>query len=196
MAAESGPRGAARQTLRPSQVTIAKNKTRAVLALENEPEIAVQIALFITGFSALDVTLPSLFSQITGINPAASERILGTAKSVGARISMIDAACRSSDHGAEMNAFYDEVVQELKYIEKRRNLFAHAPMASTKKRGEIRALGFRMDQRTTREELLTESNIRKDCARVERTSYAIWSLLKGQNYELKPLRDVSRGITS
>jgi hypothetical protein len=170
----------------PTEVKVSENGARAVLALEGEPDIAIQIALFISGFSALEVTLPELFAEATGLRSEVAQNILANCKQIYVKISMIDSACRSVDRGPALNRLFDEIVAHLKHINKRRNIYAHVPFVSTGKSGELRALVSRRG--SGKDEVITAEIVRDDCVRVEQVSYAIFQFLKGRTTHQQSLR--------
>ena len=174
---------------RPSEYTISEKEWRAVCALEKEPLIAAQIGIFVGQFGGIEISLPPLLSEMTGLPGSACEHMLGIHTSFARRLDTIEVASKAITHGSEREKFYDEVISEIKYLNSRRDRYCHSQYTQTTKTDEIRMLSFRTDtKRKTEEEIITMRSIKADCARAERVNLALASLLTPRKHELLPLR--------
>lgn len=173
---------------RPSEYTISDSQWRSRTPIDDEPEIGHEIARFIALFSAIETHFPAMLSTLTGMDRSMSEHLLSVTTDFGKRLDMVDVAALAADLSADDVAFFDEVLAEMKNLQRRRNLYCHAVMSRTDKPGEISMSSFRFDFRDTREEIITAETVRKDCVLAERLNLALWHVYKGTAHERKPLR--------
>ncbi|WP_431281836.1 hypothetical protein ACQW02_20900 [Humitalea sp. 24SJ18S-53] len=174
---------------RPSEFIISDKQWRAVSALEKLPEVGLQVAIFINHFGAIENSLPSLFSKITGIDGSTSEHLLGVSTSFSQRLGIVETASLAVEMTEGFNAFYDELFSEIKFLEGRRNSYCHSLYTNTGHADQIRMICYKTDgRRATKEEIITALSVKKDCARAERVSLSLFYLLEGTRILSKPLR--------
>ena len=156
--------------------------------MDDEPEIAHQIARFIALFACIEVNFPAILSTLTGVDRSTAEHLLSITTSFSRRMEMINVAHLAAKLPPDAELFFDEVLSEAKSIERRRNIYAHSVYQSTDKKGEIRLLSYRLDFRQTVEEVITAETVKRDCIIAERLTVALWKQYEGTSHERLPLR--------
>ncbi len=156
--------------------------------MDDEPEIANAVGRFLALFTSIESHLPAMLATLTGMDRSTSEHLLSVSTDFGRRLAMVDTARLAANLNEGKQAFFDEVLSEIKNLQKRRNLYCHGLYQTTGIPGEIRMSSYRFDFRNTAEEVITIQTLNKDCELAERLNLALWKFYEDTSHERRPLR--------
>lgn len=163
----------------PSTIDIGEDAYNQRTAFHYEPLIALKVAHFICMFSAVEISLPSILSEITGMNSTTCEAVIGTHKGLSSRMELIDAALKQTDLSPELNSYFETLLALIKNMISRRNMYCHSLYKTTPIPGQLMMIGYRMDWKTkTKEEILTVEAIEKDLVSIQQLNFSIFCLCK------------------
>ena len=144
------------------------------LALDNEPEIAQQVGILLSGFAILELTLPGILSKLSGMSFEDADITLGHFRSVGTRLDFIMSIAQTRTQNEEAKNIM-AVIDAAKVCNSIRNRYVHSlwqQITEPDLKPVMKQISWLADAtRNTSATLIDLTVAKKDCAKIRETLY-------------------------